>query len=257
MRVALDIPALSPGWQGSFRELLAAADAGARRGRAIGTEPAWPGFRPLRVVESAGEPHRDSSAGRTRPARRCPRPGPASTSPSGSPTRGPAGRAQLLPFRAPGAGTYRISVKREEGGLASRWLHEHAHVGDTLDVAAPRGEFTLAGGDGPVRARLGRHRSHPGSCDAARSSPPTRRPGRCGGSTQHEDRRIMPSPPRPLTWSPACPTRACSCATAARPRAGYRRGPAEPSVRPLDAEAFTAAGVPADADAYLCGPERS
>jgi hypothetical protein len=41
MRKALDIPALSPGWQGSFRELVNAAETPA---------PAWPGFQPLKVV---------------------------------------------------------------------------------------------------------------------------------------------------------------------------------------------------------------
>src|SRR5438093_11656434 len=39
---ALRVPALSEGWQGSFRELLAKAEAPA---------PAWPGFQPLRVAE--------------------------------------------------------------------------------------------------------------------------------------------------------------------------------------------------------------
>src|SRR5206468_6053065 len=39
---ALRVPALSDGWQGSFRELLAKAQAPA---------PAWPGFQPLRVAE--------------------------------------------------------------------------------------------------------------------------------------------------------------------------------------------------------------
>jgi MOSC domain-containing protein YiiM len=50
LRVALQIPALSPGWQGSFRDLLAAADSG---GAAPAPEagPAWPGFRQLRVAQ--------------------------------------------------------------------------------------------------------------------------------------------------------------------------------------------------------------
>src|SRR3954462_11040020 len=40
---ALRVPALSEGWKGSFRELLAKADAD--------IPPAWPGFRALRVAE--------------------------------------------------------------------------------------------------------------------------------------------------------------------------------------------------------------
>jgi nitric oxide dioxygenase len=38
---------------------------------------------------------------------------------------------------------YRISVKRE--GLASSWLHDEADLGTVLKVAAPAGEFFLAG----------------------------------------------------------------------------------------------------------------
>ncbi|MCL4673541.1 MAG: NO-inducible flavohemoprotein [Sphingomonadaceae bacterium] len=41
--------------------------------------------------------------------------------------------------------TYRISVKREEQGLASGWLHDNAKVGTVLKVAAPAGEFFLSG----------------------------------------------------------------------------------------------------------------
>ena len=44
--------------------------------------------------------------------------------------------------------TYRISVKREEHGLASGWLHDQA-AGTVLKVAAPAGEFFLA--DRPER----------------------------------------------------------------------------------------------------------
>jgi ferredoxin-NADP reductase len=43
---------------------------------------------------------------------------------------------------------YRISVKRE--GAASRYLHEHVMVGDLLEAAAPRGSFVLRPGTGPV-----------------------------------------------------------------------------------------------------------
>ncbi len=39
--------------------------------------------------------------------------------------------------------TYRISVKREDKGLASRWLHDHAVPGTELKVAPPAGEFFL------------------------------------------------------------------------------------------------------------------
>ena len=50
----------------------------------------------------------------------------------------------------PGAPGYRISVKREEGGVGSQFVHTRVRVGDLLDAAAPRGTFTLRPGEAPV-----------------------------------------------------------------------------------------------------------
>jgi ferredoxin-NADP reductase len=47
-------------------------------------------------------------------------------------------------------GTYRISVKREPHGIASSYLDRRVRPGAVLDVAAPRGDFILGDGDGPV-----------------------------------------------------------------------------------------------------------
>lgn len=44
---------------------------------------------------------------------------------------------------APNGRTYRISVKREEHGAASRWLHDQVAAGDILRVAPPAGDFFL------------------------------------------------------------------------------------------------------------------
>jgi nitric oxide dioxygenase len=43
----------------------------------------------------------------------------------------------------PGTGFYRISVKREEGGVASPYLHDHVQVGDELELLPPAGHFVL------------------------------------------------------------------------------------------------------------------
>jgi ferredoxin-NADP reductase len=51
---------------------------------------------------------------------------------------------------APGAAEYRISVKAEPHGAVSRYLIDHLHEGSTLDVAAPRGDFVLDESSGPV-----------------------------------------------------------------------------------------------------------
>ena len=50
----------------------------------------------------------------------------------------------------PGAGAYRVSVKREVNGVVSSYLHDKIQAGDVLEVSAPRGGFTLGSGDSPV-----------------------------------------------------------------------------------------------------------
>jgi len=46
--------------------------------------------------------------------------------------------------------SYRISVKREPGGLVSTHLHHKVAEGDVLDLFPPSGEFTLADGVDPL-----------------------------------------------------------------------------------------------------------
>ena len=50
----------------------------------------------------------------------------------------------------PGAGYYRITVKREHQGTASGYLHTRLAVGEQLDIAAPRGTFILDRTSAPV-----------------------------------------------------------------------------------------------------------
>jgi ferredoxin-NADP reductase len=49
----------------------------------------------------------------------------------------------------PKSGTYVIVVKNE-GGLASAFLHERVRKGDFLEVSAPRGSFTLVYSAKPI-----------------------------------------------------------------------------------------------------------
>ena len=147
LRVALQIPALSPGWQGSFRDLLSAAEGD---GTAAG--PAWPGFRKLRVARVVRENEQVSSIyltaadGAALPAAQA----------GQYLTLRISGAGQPVPVRnyslssATDGGTYRISVKQEPHGVASRYLNHDLQPGQTLDVAAPRGDFTLDQGTGPV-----------------------------------------------------------------------------------------------------------
>lgn len=50
----------------------------------------------------------------------------------------------------PNGKSYRLSIKREAEGLASRYFHDRMDVGDTLELLPPAGELTLARGDEPL-----------------------------------------------------------------------------------------------------------
>jgi ferredoxin-NADP reductase/MOSC domain-containing protein YiiM/ferredoxin len=150
LRVALQIPALSPGWQGSFRDLLAAADDDGTAAADAG--PAWPGFRTLSVARVVPEDGQVSSIylstadGTALPAAR----------PGQYLTLRISGAGQPAPVRsyslssAADGGTYRISVKQEPHGVASSYLNHDVRPGAVLDVAAPRGDFVLDEDAGPV-----------------------------------------------------------------------------------------------------------
>ncbi|MYN40452.1 NO-inducible flavohemoprotein [Duganella sp. FT109W] len=46
--------------------------------------------------------------------------------------------------------SYRISVKREPGGVVSNFLHDGVQVGDSIDLFPPSGDFVLADSDKPL-----------------------------------------------------------------------------------------------------------
>ena len=157
VRRALRIPALSPGWQGSMRALLEAAEKGNGSGNA-GLSPlpvtaiAWRGFRPLKVIATTQESAdvRSFELAAT-DGSRLPDPHPGQYLVIGLRAREeqpPVARIYSL-CGPPNAGTYRIGVKNE-GGIGSAYFHEHVKVGELLDVSAPRGSFTLAPGSTPV-----------------------------------------------------------------------------------------------------------
>jgi ferredoxin-NADP reductase len=147
---ALAIPALSEGWRRSFRALLRQTERGAGGNRGLAPPssgpPAWTGLRPFRITDVVPESRSVASFvlepddGERLPGYR---PGQYLTvrvQPTGAP------RALLRSFSlsaAPEAGCYRISVKREPGGVVSRYLHDEVQPGDPIEVGAPRGIFTL------------------------------------------------------------------------------------------------------------------
>ena len=156
---ALRIPALSEGWRSSFQALLQEAAKGdeatgnAGLVRDAGPPPGWPGFRPLRVSRI----DRESSSVKSLEFQ------PADGGPLVTALPGQFVVLRLKPAAAgptvlrnyslsdlPSTDHYRVSVKQEVNGVASTYLHTQIKVGDIVDVAAPRGGFTLKPGDNPV-----------------------------------------------------------------------------------------------------------
>ncbi|CAN5863983.1 MOSC and FAD-binding oxidoreductase domain-containing protein [soil metagenome] len=144
LHAAVDVPALSPGWRQSFAEMLSRHDTPAG--------PAWSGFRGLRVSRTHRESpdvlsiHVESDDGTA-----LPRPLPGQYLTVRLPEAGdPAPLRSYSLSGDPGAGAYRISVKREGHGQVSRWLHDNVRAGSLIEAAAPRGEFSLTDGSGPV-----------------------------------------------------------------------------------------------------------
>jgi len=144
LHAALRIPALSPGWQGSFRDMVAepAPEPG----------PAWPAFRTLQVTKTVREDaavcsiYLAAADGTALPPAKA---GQYLTLRVDGAAQPPPVRSYSL-SSAPDAGTYRISVKREPHGAASGYLNSDVQPGTVLEVAAPRGEFVLDAAAGPV-----------------------------------------------------------------------------------------------------------
>ena len=144
---ALRIPALSAGWRGSF-EAMAATPA-------VPPAAAWDGFTPLRVARVQPESDTITSFVLQPIDEHAPTP------------RSQAGQYLTLRLQPKGASGppvirsysmssvanedgYRISVRRIPDGAGSSYLHQRVHEGDIVAVAAPRGSFVLRDGQRPV-----------------------------------------------------------------------------------------------------------
>jgi ferredoxin-NADP reductase/MOSC domain-containing protein YiiM len=157
---ALRIPALSSGWKGSLQNLLTqAASTSTSAGNtgltaaASSPPPAWAGFRPLKVTSTHDESRTVRSITLADPD--------GAPLPPWRPGQSIAVRLSRVDTHETlirnyslsnwaGAGSYRISVKRETHGAASTYIHTHVEAGDTLEVAAPRGTFFLTDAESPV-----------------------------------------------------------------------------------------------------------
>ena len=175
---ALRVPALSAGWQGSFRALLARGSGGSGNPGLVAETAAvaWTGFRPFRVGASVKETATVVSLHLQAADRAAlPRPLPGQfivLRLRPVPNAAPILRSYSL-SGDPAADFYRISAKREPEGVASRYLHEEVEPGALIEASAPRGSFTLGSGEAPVvlvsagGAGERRHRGHAGHGDAA------------------------------------------------------------------------------------------
>jgi ferredoxin-NADP reductase/MOSC domain-containing protein YiiM len=158
LQQVLRIPALSEGWQSSFRAMLqqdlsSKATAGNPGLADEEQAPAWPGFRQMRIASIHKESESVTSfvlapidgqdlplfqAGQFVVVRL--------VIDSGRP---PVLRSYSL-SDLPAADHFRISVKSELNGIGSSFLDNQCQVGDVLDVSAPRGSFTLRHGENPL-----------------------------------------------------------------------------------------------------------
>ncbi|MEU9284557.1 MOSC and FAD-binding oxidoreductase domain-containing protein [Streptomyces sp. NPDC048275] len=149
LRAALSIEALSPGWQQSFQDMSRRLDQPPGPAPA---PPGWRGFKQLRVTRVVPEtPTVSSFYLQAMDSQPLP---PATPGQYLSVRIVQEGRPSLVRSyslsSAPGAAEYRISVKREECGEVSTYLHTHLRRGDVIEAAAPRGTFVLADDDTPV-----------------------------------------------------------------------------------------------------------
>ena len=255
------IPPLSAGWKESFQALLEQEDtAGAAAGNAglapsSGPPPAWVGFRPLRVSriekESATVKSFSLMPADDRPLVAA-LPGQFIILRIKPNADGPPVLRNYSLSDLPSDDHYRVSVKLEENGAASTYLHTHVGVGDVLGVAAPRGAFTL-GPDGkkvvlisagvgvtPVLAML--------HALAAEASP--REIWWLYGARNRDDH---PFAEEALNLIKSLPS-AKSYVEYSRPGLEDRVGLDFDAAGRIGTEVLQKIGVPHDADFYLCGP---
>jgi ferredoxin-NADP reductase len=153
---------------------------------------------------------------------------------------------------SPGAATYRVSVKREPKGAGSSFIHNQVHVGDFLEVSAPRGTFTLQASESPVvLASAGIGATPVLAMLHSLASADSRREvwwlyGARNGN-QHSFARESRELLKALV-------RSRSHIVYSRPEPEDHSGEDYDSVGHLDVPLLDRLGVTRDADFYLCGP---
>jgi ferredoxin-NADP reductase/MOSC domain-containing protein YiiM len=260
---ALRIPALPDGWKTSFQALLNQQSQQEAHGGAAGNAglvpvsppPVWPGFRPLAVTAIERESnsvislHLADPEGHAVPPAL---PGQFLTLRL-SPGRGaqPLLRSYSL-SGPPGAGTYRISVKREPDGVGSGFVHTGVRAGDMVEAAAPRGTFILQPGDRPallISAGVG---ATPvlAMLHALAAAASTREIWWLHGARNRAEEPFAEEARSVIGRLRNGHRHICY----SRPGPGDARGRDYQTAGRLSAAVLAAMDLPRDADAYVCGP---
>ena len=263
LRRAIRIPALSLDWQGSMQALLTAAEAGGTTGNAglgLGASApvAWRGFRPAVVVASREESadvrsfefaaEDDSQLPPALPGQYIMvrmRPSPDA----------PAVTRNYSLCGPLGTPNYRIGVKNE-GGLASGFLHQSVRAGSRLEISAPRGSFTLAAGAAPVvliSAGVGVTPMLAMLHGAVAANAGASRPVWWLHSARDRAHHSFAKEADDLLVALRASHR---CVIYSRPAPGDMLGQDFDRPGHLSLELLHEFGIPQDADFYLCGPPR-
>jgi ferredoxin-NADP reductase/MOSC domain-containing protein YiiM/ferredoxin len=256
---ALRIPSLSEGWKGSLEALLAQEGKDKQSGNAglvssSAPPPAWSGFRTLRVASVQRESVDVLSFLLEAEDRRS-LPEPLAGQflvfkLEGDKQSAPIMRSYSL-SGPQGTGTYRISVRRADGP-GSHYFHDRIRAGDLLQVSAPRGSFTLAGGQGPVVLMSAGIGVTPvlSLLHAAASAKSAREIWWCYGA-RNSDEHPFASEARGLIKGLA---HGHSYTAYSKPKKTDQPGKEYDALGHLNLSTLQHLGLPQTADFYLCGP---
>jgi ferredoxin-NADP reductase/MOSC domain-containing protein YiiM len=258
---ALRIPALSPGWQGSFRALLDhPSNAGTGSGNAglvaqTAPPPAWAGFRTLQVSRIDQESRTVFSLTLTA----------VDGEPLATPLPGQFVTLRLRPDSAaapllrsyslsnePGGDHYRISIKHEDHGAGSSYLRAHVRVGDQLEVSAPRGVFTLTAAERPAVLLSAGIGVTPvlAMLHALAATGSSREVWWIYGARNASEHPFARECEELLRKLP----RSCRYVVYSQPSADDSQGGRFDAAGHLGSDVLARLGVPLEADFYLCGP---
>jgi ferredoxin-NADP reductase/MOSC domain-containing protein YiiM len=253
---ALRIPALSGGWKASFQEMLDQPESAGNAGLAEASPPpAWPGFRPLAVTaigresDSVVSLHLADPGGGSVPAAL---PGQFLTVRLHPDPAGPPLLRSYSLSGPPGARDYRISVKQEEHGAGSGFLHTRVRAGDVLEAAAPRGTFTLRPGPAPVLLISAGIGATPvlAMLQALAADRSSRDIWWLHGARRRADEPFAAESRALLATLPNAHRHICY----SRPGPDDVQGRDYDTAGRLSAPVLAALDLPGDAEAYLCGP---